>query len=255
MPIRYEGRYPDSDATLISKLWADDAVVAGTVTQTWLDGQIATAATNANLKTVSYVDEQDAQRATLAEVAAADALYVNATAKGVSVATLDAGGMVTAAQLPTVVTDRVARSVVGEAVFSGTLTATTTAPREKRLATVTITDPGFPYLPLPFGAVTAQSGETPALYAWTGTQLCGQLTVCPPEGSGDTIYGLGACSDTPTAAVYPILPYAASNTTPITRPPVKGDLTLDLYGCCFQGSGYQFSSTELSFYVLVIPAK
>lgn len=255
MPIRYEGRYPNSDSSIVSRLWVDDANVEGAVTTNYLDGEIATAVATANLQSVSYVDIQDGKRATLAAVQTADTLYADTTAKNTVIASLNAGGMVTPTQLPTLITDRVALSFTGTTVFSGSQTANDSTARDRKLATVTITDPGYPYIPLPFGYVSAQSGGTPGLYPWSGTQVTGQLTVCPPEGSGDTIYGLGACTDSPVTSSYPILPYAASRATPTNRPAVRGDLTLDLYGSCFQGSGYVFYSTGLSFYVLVLPAK
>ena len=154
----------------------------------------------------------------------------------------------------TITTDRTARSHVGTAAFSGTYTATTTTPRERKLASVTIPDPGFAYIPLPFGSVTGQAGGTPGLYPWNGNGVCGLLTVCPPQGSGETIYGMGAGTDSPVSGTYPIFPYGASNTTPGNRPAVTGSLVLDLYGSCFQGSGYTFSSAGLSFYVIVVPA-
>lgn len=255
MGIRYVGRYPDADLTVTTKKWADDTAAARAVTTTFVNSEISRVVQASNLQTATYVDAQDALLARLADVQAADAACLPATARNSTVAGLDSTGMLINSQLPaTIVTDRVARSHVGTVVFSGSYTCTTTTTREKKLATVSIPDPGFAYIPLPFGVVTGQAGGTPGLYSWSGNGVCGQLTVCPPQGSGDTIYGLGAASDSPTVGSYPILPYAASSATPINRPAVQGALTLDLYGCCFQGAGYTFFSTGLSFYVLVVPA-
>jgi hypothetical protein len=254
--IRYEGRSPDSDNSVVTRRWSNDNAGSLAVTTTFVNTEIARVVAANNLQTKTYVDDQDNLLAKLTDVTTADNLRLESTARGTTVASLDSSGMLTATQIPTtLVTERTARSVFATAPsFSGTYTCTTTATREKLLATLTILDPGFPYIPLPFGFVSGQAGGTPGLYPWSGNGVCGQLTVCPAAGSGDTIYGVGACSDTPATGVYPIFPYAASNTTPSTRPATNGTLTLNLYGCCFQGSGYSFSSTGLSFYVIVIPA-
>jgi hypothetical protein len=255
MGIRYEGRYPDADSALGTKKWSDDTAAAVAVTPTFITSEIARVVTANNLQTATYVDAQDALLAKLADVQTAATALLPDTARNTTVAGLDASGMVFSSQIAgAVTTDRVTRSFAGSAVFSGSYTATTTTPREKKLATVTITDPGFAYIPLPFGFVTGSAGGTPSIYPWTGNGVCGQLVVCPPQGSGDTIYGLGGCTDSTVPTLYPILPYGASQVTPTNRPAVTGNLTLDLYGCCFQGGGYTFYSTNLAFYVIVIPA-
>lgn len=254
MGIRYEGRAPDSDFSVVTKKWADDTAQAQAVTTTYINNEITRVVTRDNLQTTTYVNAKDDLLAKLTDVQSADALCLPLTARNTTVAGLDAGGMLITSQISqTIVTDRVTKCYTGTAAFSGTYTCTTTTVREKKLASVTIPDPGFPYVPLPFGAVYGQAGGTPGLYIWSGNGVCGQLTVCPPQGSGETIYGMGACTDAPVQASYPILPYAASATTPTNRPAVTGALTLDLYGCCFQGTGYTFHSSGLNFYVLVIP--
>lgn len=254
MPIRYEGRYPDGDNSLVTKKWTDDTATASAVTTTFITNEISRVVSESTLQTITYVDSQDALLAKLADVTAADTLYLNTSARNATVAGLDGSGMLISGQIPTtVVTDRLARSHVGTASFSGNYTCNTTLTREKKLASVTIPDPGFPYIVLPFGSVTGQAGGTPGVYPWSGNGVCGLLTVCPPAGSGDTIYGLGAATDSPVSTSYPIFPYAASGATPANRPALNGATTLDLYGSCFQGSGYTFYSAGLSFYVIVIP--
>jgi hypothetical protein len=256
--VRYEGKAPDGDDGLVSRGWVTGtALPEQAVTTEFINGEITRVVTANNLQGKSYVDAQDLLVAKLADVQAADNLYLNSSARGTTVASLNASGTLTSTQVDTatLVTDCVARSHAATgASFSGSVTSTTTITRDKLLATVTIPDPGFSYHPLPFGFVSGQAGGTPGLYPWNGNGILGQLTVCPAAGSGDTIYGLGACSDTPSATLYPILPYAASNTTPTTRPAVNGSLTLNLYGCCLQGNGYTFLAAGLGFYVIVIPA-
>jgi len=253
--IRYEGRYPDADASLTHKRWADDAIAASAVTPSFVNGEVDRVIAASNLQTTTYVDAQDALLAKIADFTAADNNCLDATTRGVTVAPLDGSGMVTANYLPPgLITERVIRTHVGTASFSGTLTSTTTTVRERKLATVSIPDPGFPYLVLPFGNVTGYAGATPEVYPWTGNGVCGLFVVCPPAGAGEVIYGLGGGTDSTLMSSYPILPYAASGSTPLTRPAVTGALTLDLYGSCFQGTGYVFSSSGLSFYVLIVPA-
>lgn len=254
--IRYEGRYPDGDSSLITRQWSNETAAALAVTNPFLAGEVARVVAASSLQTTTYVDAQDALLAKLADVQSADSALLDTGARNTTVATLDSSGNLTASQIPsTLVTERAAFSVAAAgASFSGSYSTTTTTIREKLLATLTIPDPGFPYIILPFGSVTGQAGGTPGLYPWSGNGVCGQLTVCPPPGD-DTIYGLGACSDSSAAGAYPILPYGSSNNTPLNRPAVNGSLTLNLYGCCFQGSGYSFSSTGLVFYVIGIPAQ
>jgi hypothetical protein len=255
MGIRYEGRYPDADSALATKKWADDTSRSLAVDTAYVNGEISRVVQANNLQTTSYVDAQDNLLARLTDVQAADAACLAATARNNTVAGLDGSGMLISAQLPTtIVTDRIARSHTGTAAFTGSYTCTTSSVREKKLASVTIADPGFSYIPLPFGFVTGAAGGTPGLYPWNGNGICGQLTVCPPVGSGDTIYGLGGCTDSPNQGSYAVLPHGASGATPFTTPAVTGSLTLDLYGCCLQGSGYIFSATNLSFFVIVMPA-
>lgn len=254
--IRYEGRRPDSDIALATKGFADDAIAAAAVTADYVTVEIARVVSANDLRTATYVDAQDALLAKLADVEAAAAGLLDATARGTTVAPLNGSAQVDVSYIPpgTLLTERTLSTVTGSATFSGTLTATTTNPRERKLATASIADPGFPYHPLPFGTVSGQASGTPVVYPWSGNGVCGLLTVCPPAGSGDTIYGIGGCTDTPTAARYPIVPYAASGATPVNRPPVNGAITLDLYGACFQGSGYTFNSSGLEFWILVVPA-
>lgn len=255
MGLRYEGRFPDSDSSLGTKEWAEGAAQNSAVTTTYINNEIARVVTVNNLQTTSYVDGRDALLAKLADVQSADAACLPLTARNSTVAGLNETGTLYSGQLSnTIITERAVKCFVGTVAFSGTHTCTQNSLREKKLATVNIVDPGFSYIPLPFGFITGQAGGTPTLYPWSGNGVCGRVVVCPPEGSGDTVYGLGACTDTSISGRYPILPSATANATPANLLAVKGNLTLDLYGSCFQGTGYTFSSEGLSFYVLIFPA-
>ena len=252
--IRYEGRYPDGDNSLSILQWVDQAVTDLAVTSTFVNSQIARVINTSNLKTTTYVDAQDALLAPLSAVQTADNNYLEASAKDVSVASLDSEGMLLEDQThPDLVTERSAFVVVGSSSFSGSYTATTTTAREKLLATLTVADPGFPWVPLCFGSVSGQAGNTPPLYPWSGNTTCGQVTVM--ADTGDTIYALGGGTDSPIPSALSIFPYGASNNTPVNHPPINGGITLNLYGCCFQGSGYIFHSEDLSFYVVGVPSQ
>jgi len=252
--IRYEGRYPDGDNSLANLQWVDQAVTDLAVTETFVNAQIARVINLSNLKTTTYVDTQDALLAPLDVVQDADDNYLEQIAKDDSVASLDSEGMLVESQVhANLVTERKAFFVEGSASFSGSYTATTTTPREKLLATLTVDDPGFPWIPLCFGSVSGQAGNTPPLYPWMGNTTCGQLTVM--ASTGDTIYALGGGTDSSIAGSYPLFPYGASNNTPVNRPPINGGITLNLYGCCFQGSGYIFHSEGLSFHMIGVPSQ
>lgn len=255
--LRSEGRNPDADSSLTTKKWADDTNTALAVTTSYVNSEIARVVAVNDLQTPTYVDFQDSLLASASDVASADALYLSLTDKNTTVATLTSSGMLKSTQTPTLVTDRVSQMFQGTALFSGTLTSQTTLDRDQRLATVTITDPGFPYIPLPFGMVTAKAeGSTSVEEPWKGTGVTGRLLVAPPAGSGqaDFIYGIGWCSDTPGYASYPVVPYAGSGVNPRTRPAQTGSLTLELFGSAYQNLGYTFASANLTFYVLVLPA-
>lgn len=255
--LRYEGRPTDADSAITTKKWADDANTALTVSTSYVNAEIARVVAVNDLQTATYVDFQDSLLASASDVATADAGYLALTDRNSLVATLTSTGQLKSAQLPTLVTDRVSKMIAGSAVFSGTLTSVTTLDRDRRLATVTIPDPGFPYIPLPFGMVTAKAeGETLVEEPWKGTGVTARLLVAPPAGSGqaDFIYGVGWCSDNPAYATYPVVPYAGSGVNPRTRPAQTGSLTLELFGSCFTNLNYTFSSANLTFYVLVVPA-
>lgn len=256
--LRYEGRPTDADSAVAIKSWADTANTALTVTTGYVNSEISRVVALNDLQTTTYVDYQDSLLADASAVADADALYLSLTEKDVSVATLTSSGMLRSTQLPTLVTDRVAQMVEGTVSFSGTLTSLTTLDRDLLLASVTIDDPGYPYIPLPFGMVTAKAGGDANLTEepWKGTGVTGRLLVAPPSGSGvaDFIYGIGWCSDNPAYATYPVFPYGGTGVSPSTRPAQTGSLTLNLFGSSYQNTGYTFSSANLSFSVLVVPA-
>lgn len=281
--LTYVGRNPDSDSTIVPKTYADSqqgllGLSGGGVTSI-LNTAVAT------LTSKAYVDTQDASKAQKSGVNTADALYVNATKLGANsgVASLDSSGNVPSAQLPTsgAVTDRVATcyslnqstGTSGLPLLGGTLgtvlgavgtvllgsgsshTVSSTNPREFKLGTISVPDPGYPYRALPFAWVqgNSSSGTNP------GTRLGGNgnyglLTCCPPSGVSDQVYGIGVCTGSLSTDTYLLTPYAAQNQTHISVGAVNGALTLDLYCSMWSGTTYTFYGTNLNYFVLVVPS-
>ena len=259
--LSYRGRAPDSDSALVTKKWSDDTNATKIVDTAFINAEIAQEIIDQVLQTTSYVDTQDALRAKKTAVDAADANYVLDTALNAAngVAGLDSSGNLISSQVPTgIVTDFVVQSFKATGaglILSGEQQVTTTAVRAFKIATLAVTDPGYPWIPIPFGGVMGWSGGTPPGSRLIGTGTTGKLVVCPPSGQGDDIYGIGICTgafDKPTP--YMVVPYGSSSLTPSTRPPLTGGKTLDLYGSCFAGSGYVFSSAVLFFHVMAFPA-
>lgn len=260
--LKYVGRTPDSDSTVAPKSFVDTTNTSLAVTTDYVTNAINLEAANLSLQ--SYVDTQDNLRAHKTDVDAADALYVASSKLGAAsgVASLDSSGNLTASQVPAgIVTDRLALSynatTMGSVFLTGsnTHTVTTTGIREFRLATLTVPDPGFPWRPIPFGIVCGgATGASAPATRYLGTGNYGLLTVCPPSGVSNTVYGIGLCTGTFFLDFFPIIPYAGTNQNPTSVPAITGSLQLDLYGCCWSGSTYTFAGLNMMFSVLVMPS-
>lgn len=283
--LAYVGRAPDSDSTIVPKSYADSQQTALAVTTSVVNVLLASAAVNLTSK--SYVDSGDGAHAQQAAVTAADANYVAATRLGAAsgVAKLDGSGNLTSTMVPTsgAVTDRVAQcysigttsgsagglgGLVGGLVntvagavgtillASGTShTVSTTSPREYKIATVTIPDPGFPWRPLPFAWVQGNaSGGTNPGFRIQGNADYGMLTCMPPSGVSDQVYGLGVATGSFFTDTYLLTPFAAASQTNTSVPAVTGGLTLDLYGSCWSGTSYTWIGTNLNYFIWVVPA-
>ena len=259
--MRYVGRSADADAGIVTKKWAENAHAARMADSGYVTSTLAQAILDGTLQPLSYATSQDLLRATTSVVAAADALHADASLRNhptSGVAGLNASGILDPSHLPVdVTTDRVvtAHAVTPENTFlTGDVVTSSTAFRDKRLATITVPDPGYPWTPLPFATVTGRSGDSlPPEGYWGGNGVCGLLTAAP--ASGDRIYGRGVCTDSLTSAPRHLLPGCDAGATPLNAPAVEGGLTLNLYGACFQGTGYVFSSSsEFQFLVYVLPA-
>lgn len=262
--LSYVGRDPTSDSVLVPKTYADSTAAATLVTSDEVTAAVTTQITLNTLEPQSYVNTQDGLRAHKSAVDAADATYLATSALNAAngVPGLDSSGGVLLSQIPSgVTTDRVAK--VYNAATDGTLhlgptdtlTVTTENMRESSLATITVPDPGYPWLPLPFAVVqgACRSGDQPPDHM-TGMQVSGLLAVMAPVGVSDRVFGSGLCTPSYTYEYYYCIPYGGSNYTPVNNPPLTGSLQLDFYASCFAGSGYSFYGAAAVFWILVMPA-
>lgn len=260
--LQYRGRYPDSDSSLVHKTYADAANQSLIVDASWVNVATATAVTNNALQTPTYVDNQDALRAHKSVVNAADNNYLPLAALGMSggIATMD-GLVLSPSQVPDgVMVNRVAHIYdldnYGTAYLAPSMTHTvnTTTIREYKIASITVPDPGYPWIPLCFGVIGGYYNTTPDADRTIATDYLGQVTVMPPSGVSDTIYAAGALNGVAQrTSWYPFMPHAGLNWTPTSVGHIDGPLTLDLYGCCYGVGGFVFTGTGLNFRVLAFP--
>lgn len=258
MALRYVGKSPTSDAIIVPKGFADTTSTTLRVDENFVNAEIADQILVNDLRAPSYVTTQDNLRAHLSAVSAADANYLATTTLNAvnGVAGLDSSGNLFSAQVPSgVVTDRVFTTVTGTNILgSGAVqTVSTDNYRETAIATATVTDPGYPWYPLPFALVQGGSitGSTPASRT-LGNGNYGLLAVVPPAGVSDTVYGAVVCNPIPHYNFYFLLPYAGSGRNPTA---LTGSLQLDLYASCYNGTGgYSFKGENMAYWVLVVPA-
>ena len=272
--LRYMGRIPDSDAIIVPKVSADTLIAAGVVTPSYVADQIGMQGDY--LTNQAYVDGRDVLRAHKSAVLAADNTAALATTLGATVATLDSGQKLAAAQTPStgILRDRVIRCVTASDIRlspGAWHTTTTTGLREFLLASVTLPvdptagGPSFPWRPLPFGSVRGNSSGGMAVLSRTwGNGNFGFLAVMPPSGVSNHVYGAGLCTASPSTNAYPVIPYASVTQLPTTDvsvgvPPIMPvvgapPLVLGLYGSCYLGNTYTYYGDDLVFYCLVVPA-
>lgn len=262
--LEYVGRYPDSDSVLVPKKYADADNAATAVTNAFIDQQCAVQ--GANLVTPAWVTQQAANYATQSAVNAANAAYLPLSSLAVAngAAKLNGSGVIPAGQLPALVTNRQALSyniaTTGTNFLgSSSFTTTTTNLNEYIIASIPIPDPGFPWIPWPFVYISAQAAGTPSGSRFVGNGNFGFLTVMPPSGVSNTIYGGGVCTDDTVTSWYQLIPGAnATNPqnpiTPLSNPPILGPLTLNLGACCWAGAGYTWNGPGLVFHITVLPA-
>lgn len=251
--LQYRGRSPDSDFSIVHKNYVDGRYNTVRVDQAYINSQISAVA--GTLVNQNYVDAQDALRATKAAADAADASYVPADQRGVAngVAPIGSDGYIPSANLPALQTTRKPVFKGPDQVFlSGQRTVTTTSSKEYQVATMTITDPGFPYYPATFAYI--RGGPLGAIQnppRTMGTPNFGQVSILAAD---NTKYGWSLCGSRKVYAHHLVLPFADNTINPTTRPPVEGDLTLGLWVGLWGGTSYTFDSADLQFFTICYPA-
>lgn len=265
--VSYRGRNPSAEAALVTRGYIEDRHTALTVT----DGQIDTimAPTLASLATKAYVDAADATRAKKTTVDASDANYILATQRGVAngIASLDGTNYVPAAQLPALVTDRSHRIVDAAQVFLTGTTITTRAGivnedgsitngKEFLAATLTVTDPGYKYLVLPFATVAGLCPTAVSGSFRRGGDTYGKMVILTQS---DVCWGFGLAGNNTNWAIQQAVPYAGRAGVPNNNTGLTGTTTLSLWlsnwgSAGVGGSEYQWTTTGFSFYTWVVPA-
>lgn len=250
MGLKYVGRQPDSDYSVVHKKWVDDRYTATKVDLAYVNSEVT--AVSSGLSTPAYVDDQDNLRAKTANVNSADNNYIPLTQKGQAngVASLGSDNYIIASQLPTLVTERKPVFKNADTVYlTGVRAVTTTNAKEFKAATLTIADPGFPYIPLVLSSI--QGGATTGAQGpkSVGTGNYGQVSVLDPNNKK---YGWAICGDLKSYAFHTVIPYGA----PLTDEPVSvsGPLTLDLWLGLWAGSTYVFTDDSFVFSVLIYPS-
>lgn len=251
--IPYRGRVPDSDFAVVTKKYVDDRYTVIKVDNAYVDGVVA--AKGSTLVTPGYVDSADAPLAKKTAVDVADALYVPNSSKGQpnGVPSLDGNSYIPAGQLGTV---QAGRKPVGASSTTYFLTGErellTVNAKEYKVASLTINDPGFPYIPLAFALIRGGSVNGTQAATDKGTGNYAQFSIL--RSTDDKRYGWLVTTGQKQLDFNQVVPYGELNSTPITVPACVGSTTLDLYAGLYGGSTYTINNTALAFWVLAYPA-
>jgi hypothetical protein len=257
VPLRYVGSRPDggSDYAVMNKSQVDDAYQSKRIDDAYVSGAVQDVLPA--LAPLTYVTEQDAQRAAKTDVTAADATRVPlSNLSGVSggVVPLNESASVPPGRVPANIKTHRAPFVQSASTVNLTgnqVMAAPIGPKQFLAASLTIADPGYSYIPLPFAVV--RGGALEAVEAVTRsmtTASYGQLSVLD---TANVRYGWAVCGGRKVYDFHTLLPFADERVNPTTHPIVDGPLTLNLWLGLYGGSTYTFTPTGLQFYVLVYP--
>ncbi|AEL98450.1 hypothetical protein LINSTU_245 [Mycobacterium phage LinStu] len=251
--LKYVGRAPDADFSVTHKKYVTTRYNTIRVDADYINSKVAEV--GATLVTPAYVSAQDALRASKAAVDAADAGYLPVSQRAVAngVAPIDEDGYVPGEMLPTLQTERkVFFKNVDTVLLTGNRVVTTVNAKEFQVASMTIPDPGFPYIPLVFATIqgaAASAAANPLRHM--GTNNYGQLTVLDGE---NTKYAWAICGSRKTYSMFTALPFADPEVNPTTRPAIYGSLDLGLWIGLWSGTTFTFNPTGLRFYAICYPA-
>jgi hypothetical protein len=249
--LKYRGRPPDTDFTLLHKRYTDDHYDAVKVDNAFVNVTVATEAVP--LATPAYVDGQDNLRDHIAAVDTADAGYLAATSLGVvnGVASLGSDTYVPSSQLPALTTERRGFLVNASSVLlTSTQEITNTGNKGFEAARLTINDPGYAYTALFFAYAQGGSvqGTQPARTLGTGS--FGQISVLRDD---NTKYAWCFCNSANVFDTFCAKPFADTTISPTVRPPLYGTTNFSMWLGLWSGSTYSFTPTGLRFFALVFP--
>jgi hypothetical protein len=249
--LKYVGRAPDSDASIVTKKYSDDRYSILRVDNAYIDSLVSAAVVP--LTTQTYIDSQDLLRAKKTDVDIADAGYLALSTRGAAngVAGLDNNSYVPSANLPTLITQRKASMVTGTSLMSGDRVSASTITKDFQAATLTIADPGFPYIPLLFAQVMGGSVNGTAASPKLGTGSFGQMTIL--RASDDLKFSWGLATAHTNLGMHNAIPFADSSVNPTTRPPLTGASSFGLWLALFSGTTYTWKTTALNFFAIVLP--
>lgn len=255
-PLRYVGRRPDSSGyAVMNKSHVDAAYEKSRVDEAYVTGAVQDVLPS--LASLTYVTNQDALRATLTAVDAADDNYVPVSElAGVSagVVPLNSSGSIATSRVPASIKTHRAPLIVPADTVNLVGTEVLVPPigaKQYLAAELTITDPGYSYIPLPFAVVQGGAMESPDPVTRSMTTSCyGQLSVLD---TNDVRYGWTVCSGRKVLDFHTLLPFADEKVNPSVRSLVDGDLTLKLYLGLYGGTTYTFTNVGFQFYCMVYP--
>lgn len=238
-PLKYLGRTPRNDSSVVTKGYVDSRYEQEQVTPDYIDGQVRNYALTQGLVDRAYIDDADSTRAKKEDVDHADSNYLPLIIRGLpgGAATLDAARYIPASQVPSgLKVSRGVEFIDGVRQMASSATISSTNQKAYLAATVSISDPGYPYQPLPIGRIRGNgSSSTGAMRVFDGS---------------DRLHGGGVAAGS-AMGHYSILPAASTGQRPFV---VTGGITLRLYLSLRTGSSYTFSATDMAFFALLFPA-
>lgn len=281
-PLRYIGPTPPTNtASVLPKSQADVMFAALRVTNATITAQVASYLTAHPQATVAQFITQNALIAQQSVVATADSQYAMASSLNAvnGVAGLDTNGNLISAQVVSgnVVTNRKAKfysvgvapgsqgvlggtvnttpGATGVVLINGSYEVTSTGPPYSQLASLSLPDPGWPWIPLCSGLIMGDSSATPTA-PFTRSQGTGNvgLVLVTADNALSPVYGTALCTDSYVTDIYPIQPFAAVNQSPTTVPPITGPKEFAVWGACWNSGPYTFYEQNFMFGVLQFPA-
>ncbi|QZE10552.1 hypothetical protein SEA_SCOOBYDOOBYDOO_237 [Mycobacterium phage ScoobyDoobyDoo] len=251
--IKYVGRAPDSDGSLVPRRYVQDRYGTIKVDTDFITSEVLSQAGAAGLVTESYVDAQDNLRAKKAAVDAADANHVPVSQRGQAngVVPLDNNAYIPSQYLPTISTSRSPIFVPATSVaLTSNRVVTTTNPKEYQAASISIPDPGYPYIPLLFAQILGGSSNGNIVNRTMGTGNFGQVTILRSDNEK---YGWNLCGSHKPMYYHTAIPFADNTINPTVREPMSGASTFGLWLGLWSGLTYTFSPVGLNFFALVYP--